>query len=131
MYPIGCNAPKSYELPQIHKPDSSLRPIVSSRRLVTYAVAKVLTKILKPLVGKSPHHIHSTQDFFGQANKVTLLPGECLSSYDVTALFTSVPVKPPLGIINDLLEKDNTLKERTILPVKDIISLLEFCLHNT
>ena len=40
-----------------------LRPIVSSRALVTYGVAKVLTKILKPLVGRSPHHIHSIQDF--------------------------------------------------------------------
>ena len=56
------------------------------------------------------------------------MPGECLSSYDVTALFTPVPVDPALGIIKDLLEKDSTLKERTVLPVKDIILLQEFCL---
>ena len=104
---------------------------MSSRGLVTYGVAKVLTKILKPLVHKSPHHIHSTQDFVEQAYKVTLLPGECFSSYDVTALFTSVTVEPVLGIIKDLLEQDNTLKERAVLPVKDIILLLEFCLCNT
>ena len=94
-------------------------------------MAKVLTKILKPLVGKSPHHIYSTQDFVKQANKVTFLPGECLSLCDVTALFTSVPVDPALGIIKDILEKDNTLKERTVLWVKDIILLLEFCLKIT
>ena len=91
----------------------------------------VLTKILKPLVGKSPHHIYSTQDFVEQANKLTLLPRECLIPYDVTALFTSVPVGPALGIIKDLLAKDNTLKERTVLPVKDIILFLEFYLKNT
>ena len=101
---------------------------MSGRGLVTNRVARVLAKILKPLVGRSPHHIHNIQDFVEQANKVTLLPGECLSSYDVTALFTSVPVEPALGIIKDLLEKDNTLKEGTVLPVKDIILLLEFCL---
>ena len=50
---------------------------------------------------------------------VTLLSGECLSSYDVTVLFSSVPVEPPLGIIKDLLEKDKTLKDRTVLLVKD------------
>ena len=66
-----------------------------------------------------------------QANKETLLPWKCLSSYDVTALFTSVLVEPALGIIKELLEKDNTPKERTGLPVKDIILLLEFYLHNT
>ena len=59
------------------------------------------------------------------------MPRECLSSYDVTALFTSVPVDPALVIIKDLLEKDSTLKERTVLPVKDIILLLEFCFKNT
>ena len=51
MYPMGCNAPKFYGLLKIHKPHPTLRPIVSSRGLVTYGVAKVLTKILKPLVG--------------------------------------------------------------------------------
>ena len=121
MYPMGCSLPKFCELPKTNKPDTPLRPIVSSRGSVTYGVAKVLTKILKPLVGRSPHHIHRTQDFVEQANKVTLLPGECLSSYDVTGLFTLVPVEPALGIIKDLLEQDNTLKERTVLPVKDII----------
>ena len=85
-------------------------------------VVKVLTKYLNHwLLG--PHHIHTTQDFVEQANKVALLPGECLSSYDVTALFTSVPVESALGIIKDLLEKDNTLKERTVVLVKDIILL--------
>ena len=59
------------------------------------------------------------------------MPGECLSSYDVSALFTSVPVDPALNIIKDLLEKDHTLKERTVLAVSDIILLLEFCLKNT
>ena len=93
MYPTGCNALKFLGLPKVHKPDTLLKPFVSSRGLVTQGVAKVLTKVLKPLVGKSPHHIHSTQDFVEQANKVTLLPGEYLSCYDVTALFTSAPVE--------------------------------------
>ena len=57
-------------------------------------------------------------------------PGECLSSYDVSALFTSVPIDPALKIIKDLLDKDTTLKERTVMEGGDIIHLLEFCLKN-
>ena len=49
----------------------------------------------------------------------------------MSALFTSVPVDPALNIIKDLLEKDDTLKERTVLAVNEIILLLEFCLKNT
>ena len=49
----------------------------------------------------------------------------------MSALFTSVPVDPALNIIRDILDKDHTLKERTVLAVNDIILLLEFCLKNT
>ena len=130
MYPMGCRAPKFYGLPKIHKQDTPLRPIVSSCGSVTYGVAKELSKILKPLVGES-HYINSTHDFVEQVKSVTLLPEECLSSYDVSALFTSVPVDLSLDIIKDLLEKDPTLKERTVMSVEDIVLLLEFCLKNT
>ena len=125
MYPTGCVPPKFYGLPKIHKPDTPLRCIESSCGSVTYSVAKELAKILKPLVGKSQHHITSTQDFVEQARQIKLEPGECLSSYDVSALFTSVPIDPALNIIKDLLDKDTTLKERTVMEVGDIILLLE------
>ena len=59
------------------------------------------------------------------------MPGECLSSYDVSALFTSVPIDPALKIIKDLLVKNPTLKDRTVIGIDDIIVLLEFCLKNT
>ena len=94
---------------------------MSSCGSVTYGVAKELAKIQKP----------KNQDFVEQSKHTTLAPGECLSSYDVSALFTSVPVYPALNIIKDLLEKDHTLKERTVREVSDMILLLEFCLKNT
>ena len=131
MYPTGCVPPKFYGLPKIHKPDTPLRPIVSSCASVTYGVAKELAKILQPFIGKSPHQVNSTQDLVEQAKHIILAPGECLSSYDVSALFTSVPVDPTLDIIKDLLENDYTLKERTFMEVSDFILLLEFCLKNT
>ena len=131
MCPMGCVPPKLYHLPKIHRPDTSLRPIVSSCGSVTYGVAKELAKILKSLVGKSPYHIKSTQDFVEQVRHITLVPGECLSSYHVSALFTLVPIDPALKVIKGLLEKDHTLKDRTVMGVNDIILLLGFCLKNT
>ena len=127
MYPTGCVPPRFYGHPKNHKPDTPLRPIVSSCGSVTCCVAKELTKILKPLVGKSPHLINSTHDCVEQVKQLIWAPGECLSSYDVSTLFTSVPVDLALGVIKDLLENDATVKNRTVLQVKDIIKLLEFC----
>ena len=57
--------------------------------------------------------------------------GECLSSYDVTSIFTSVPIDPAVNIIRDLLEEDEKLNDRTVLPFQNIMELLGFCLHNT
>ena len=99
MCPTGCVLSRFYGLPKIHKPDTPLRPIVTCCGSVTYDMAKDLTKILKPLVGKSPHHINSTHDFVEQVKHITLAPGVCLSSYDISALFTSVPVDPALRVI--------------------------------
>ena len=123
--------PKFYGLPKIHKTGTPLRPIVSSRGSVTYGVANIIAKILKPLVGTLPNHIQSTSNFVSKVREVTLLPGECLSPYDVTALFTSVPIDLALNTMKDLLEQDDTWNDRTVLSVQNIIELLGFCLHNT
>ena len=48
------------------KQDIPLKPIVSSRGAVSYKTAKELARILKPLVKKSPYHVHSTRDFVQQ-----------------------------------------------------------------
>ena len=54
-----------------------------------------------------------------------------MKSYDVTALFTSVPVDLVLGIIKGLLGQDITLKERDCITSQGHMLLLGFCLHNT
>ena len=103
---------------------------MSSCRSVTYGVVKELTKILKPLVGKSPHHINSTYDFVEQVEQFTLAPG------NASVLMMYLLWSPqsqwiyPWGLSRIYWKKKLHLKDRTVLPVKDIILLLEFCLKN-
>ena len=52
-------------------------------------------------------------------------------SYNVSALFTSVPIDPAINIIRRKVELDQELHLRTPMKVEQIISLLEFCLKNT
>ena len=111
--------------------DIPLRPTVSSRGSLIYEVAKELSRILRPLVGKSPHHIKNTGDFVQQVKGITLKPGECITSYDVSTLFTSVPIEPAINIIRRMLELGQELHTRTTMTVKQITSLLEFCLKTT
>ena len=52
-------------------------------------------------------------------------------SYDVTALFTSTPIKQAITIIGGRLAKDATLGKRTNLNISQICKLLEYCLTTT
>ena len=114
----------------MHKEGTPLRPIVSSIGAVTYSTSKELSSILRPLVGKSPHHICSNQDIIEHLKAITLGP-EVMVSYDVRALFTSVPIKPALEIIEKLLKEDPDLQKRTTMSIPNIMDLLEFCLRST
>ena len=76
-----------------------LRPIISRRGSVAYETAKELVRILKPLVGRSPHHVQNTKDFINSIEGIQLKPDECIMSYDVNALITSIPIQPAVNII--------------------------------
>ena len=131
LYPTGASSPKFYGLPKVHKQGMPLRSTVSSIGAVTYQTAKELSKILKPLVGRSAHHVHNNEDFLQHLQGIQLGPDEVIISYDVKALFTLVPIQPALTIIEKLLEEDPGLQERTSMTVKNIICLLEFSLRST
>ena len=108
-----------------------MKPMVSSRGAVSYETAKELARILKPLVGKSPYHVHNSRDFVQQIKCIQLQQDECNISYDVKALFTSVSIGPTINIIKEHPEQDKELQQRTTMTVNNIICLLEFCLKNT
>ena len=131
LYPTGAGSPKFYGLPKIHKESTPLRPIMSSIGAVTYSTSKELARILKPLVGKSPHHIYNNQDFIQHLKGITMGPDEAMVSYDVRALFTSVPIQPALEVTEKLLKEDQDLHKRTTMSTKHIMDLLEFCLRST
>ena len=131
LYPTSSVPSKFCGLPKIHKTGTPLRPIVSSRGSITYGVAKELSHIIKPLVGQSPHHLRPTQHFIQQLQDKKLEAGEIITSYDVKALFTSVPVQPAIQIVKQRLQQDITLPQRNIHDHSQITSLLEFCLTQT
>ena len=72
-----------------------------------------------------------TQEFADEIGNIKLEERECITSYDVTALFTSVPVSSALEIITKRLEQDTDLPNRSIMTADNIIELLGFCLNNT
>ena len=88
---------------------------------MTYGVAKELARILKPLAGRAIHHVNNTKEFADEIKKTKLEEGECITSYDVSSLFTSIPVAAAIDIIKNRLEQDTELPNRTIMSANNII----------
>ena len=123
LRPSACVVPCIYGLPKVHKNNIPVRPIVSSIGSVRYNLARFISDL--------PHHIQNSQDFVTRIKDLELDDNEILTSYDVTALFTSVPVEGAIEVVTDLLKKDTNWKSRTHLNETQVICLLEFCLTTT
>ena len=89
---------------------------------MTYEVAKELAYIIKPLVGQSPHHLKNTQHFTQQLQNKRLEPREVITSFDVKAFLTSVPVGPSIEIVKQKLTQDPTLPQRTNMSIQQIVN---------
>ena len=67
-------------------------------------------------------------DFVEQLKEVRLKKEESMVSYDVIALYTSVPISPALKIIEDKLIKDKDLQHRKLkvkVKVMDLYSAFQ------
>ena len=121
-------------LRKIHKEVAQVAPlclIVSSIGSFTYSAAKVLADILGAQVGKTPHHIMNSGEFVEKISNLEVPPGQKLVFYEVSALFTSIPVPDTIVAVKEKLEEDNTIAECTPnlqRPILAIIMFLESCI---
>ena len=78
---------------KLHKPSAPLRPVVATRGTATYALARELSRILRPLVRCSGRTLRNKIDLVDKLDDVVIRDHEMLVSYDVKSLFTSIPVE--------------------------------------
>ena len=117
LRPSATVCPKFYGLPKIHKPNVPLRPIVASQGSPTYALAKFLAEILKPVVGISEHHVVNSKEFVTKMEHIRLSENDILVSFDVVSLFTNVPVEKACIIAKERLLLNSTLPQICLLKI--------------
>lgn len=75
--------------------------------------------------------MHYSADMVQQLKNCQLDEGDVLVCFDVTALFTQVPVDKSLEIIHQKLQQDITLNSKTNLTAEQVRDLLSICLKTT
>ena len=132
LKPTGTQPLRFYGLPKIHKDGTPMRPIVSYTRTPLYEISKYITNILKPYGKLKQQHTHSSKSFFAFICQQNIERDEIMVSFDVTSLYTTIPIDQALLIIRDLLEHDEKFADRTLLsPPRQILDLLDILLRTT
>ena len=103
--PLGSQLPRLYGLPKIHKHNFPFRPILSMSNSPQEKLAKWLLVILQPAVKLYTKYCVKDSFTFALEMKSLNAPSEnvVMTSYDVTSLFTNVPVKEAIKISADYL----------------------------
>ena len=106
-------------------------PIVSDCDTATFNTAKFITKILQNYFGKTSSFVKDSTDFIQKIKHLSINPEEeTLVSFDVSALFTSIPVPVVLQVINSKIFTYNNFTNVCKIPTEKFIKLLEFTITN-
>ena len=125
VYEKGSRLAHLYGLSKTHKSKLSMRPILSAVGTYNYKLARWLDIALKPLsVNKST--ISDPLKFAEKIRQTNITADDILVSYDVSSLFTNVPVDETIQLLADKAFKNNWFNEKNKLNIKktDLIKLL-------
>ena len=131
LKPTDSPAPRFYGLPKIHKQGTPIRPIVSYTGTPLYNISKYVAGILSRYVSKEGRHSENSKVFSEYIRTIKVEDDEILVSFDVTSLYTNVPIKDTLEIIKGLLENDADLQAKTPIPPTELLEIVEFLLTKT
>ncbi|XP_065075512.1 uncharacterized protein LOC135699238 [Ochlerotatus camptorhynchus] len=97
--------PRIKGLPKVHKPGNEMREIVSAVGSPTHKLAKWLVKEFQSMPNQfQSKAVSNTQEFTQQLQSSgDINEDEIMVSFDVTALFPSVPVKEAINHLEDWL----------------------------
>ena len=105
--------------------------IVSACGTATYNTAKFITKILQNYCGKISSFVKDGTDFIKKTKHLSIYPEEeILVSFDVSALFTSIPVPVALQVINSKISTSTNFTNICKISTEIFIMLLEFTITN-
>ena len=113
--PKAAQVGRAHGLPKIHKKYTDLpsfRPIIDTTNTPHYGVGKFLTRLLNPLT----QNVYSIKDSFEAVDRIRSMPTELFDEsyryffFDVTSLFTNVPLNNTINIILHRIYKENIVK---------------------
>lgn len=123
---MNPKAPIMKALPKIHKENIPIRPIINCRNAPTYNTSKFLHKhITSHYKFKHNRSIKNTNEIIKNLENTTLNSNARLISFDLENMYTSIPTRQTIQIIEDNLTENSTLSH---IEIQETIILLSLTL---
>jgi hypothetical protein len=121
IYPSGSRPSLLYGLPKVHKKGTPLRPIMSAVGSPVHGLAQYMVPILAPLTTNQ----YTVSNSLLFADEIRELHPEKLhlASYDISSLFTNVPLQETINIILNANEKGKLNKKFKRTTLRRILNL--------
>ena len=123
----GSPAPRFYGQPKKHKPGVPIRPIVSYSGSPLYNLNKYIANILKD----GNNNAKNSTTFSNYIRNVPIEDDEIMVSFDVTSLYTNIPIIDTLNIIKDYVNNDDQFTRKTAIPQDNFLDLVHLVLTTT
>lgn len=120
---IDPKAPTLRGLPKVHKDNTPIRPLVNFTSAPSYKLAKKLDKILREnIVLNNNHSIHNNIELTDIIRQTSLPKQFTMASFDVVNLFTNVPVKETLTLVENNLKEQSQLSPQAISETMELLN---------
>ena len=134
LYPSDAIPPRAYGQCKAHKPAKNypFRVLVSTVGTAPYKLSEYLVKIIQPTLNKSDISVRNSKTFVDTAKNWDIGVNEIQVSYDVVALYPSIPVKKAIDNLMNMLKADEIdFKTRTIFNLNHVEEMLKVCLYKS
>ena len=130
LKPTNSPAPRFYGQPKIHKPGVHICTIVSYSGSPLCNLKKYIANILKAYV-KDGNNAKNSTTFSNYISNVPVEDDEIMVSFDVTSLYTNIPIIDTLNIIKDYVNSDDQFTRETAIPQNKFLDLVHLVLTTT
>ena len=127
LYVSGSSPSVMYGQPKIHKQNTPMRPILAAFKAPSYKLAQFIIQFIQRLA-MNEYTLKNSYEFRDHMALKHFPTGSVMASFDITSLFTNVPIEETINIATDSLYEENN-KVRNIKK-EDFKKLLKTCVED-
>ena len=119
--------------PKVHKQNMPIRPLINNTKAPSHKLARHLDKTIRQYITLTNNtSIKNNIDLVNKLQNIHVPHNSTLASFDITNLYTNIPIQETTEILEDLLKNNRTPEThiREIITLTNTITKQNYFTHN-